>query len=73
MLHIAPPAGGGKQGLIFLDPNERVHQEALLPYFDSAGPQVFLLPCPDFTNFLQTYFLTECNVAFVTDLSDYIL
>jgi hypothetical protein len=73
MLCIAPPMGGGKQGFIFFDPNERVHQEALLAYFNSAGPQVFLLPCLDFTNFLQTHFLTEHNITFVTDLPDYIL
>jgi hypothetical protein len=73
MLHIAPPKGCGKQGFIFLDPNERIHQEALLAYIDSAGHQVFLLSCPDLTNFPQTHFLTEHDVAFVMDLPDYIL
>jgi hypothetical protein len=73
ILCIPPASRGGRQRFIYLDPTERIHQDALLVYFESAGREVFALPCPDFTIFLGAHFLMERDVSFVTNLPAYII
>jgi hypothetical protein len=73
MLRIAPPVEGRHQGFIYLDAHERIHQEPLQAYFDSAGHSIFELPCLDLTSFLRTHFLEERDVTFVTNHPGYIL
>jgi hypothetical protein len=68
MLCISPHSAGGSIGYILLNPSERIHQNALLAYFDSAGRVVHVLPCPNFDNFQQSNFLYPCDVSFLSNL-----
>jgi hypothetical protein len=52
MLCISPQLVGGGFGFIFLDSNECIHQDSLLAYFDSTGQSIYVLPCPNFEEFL---------------------
>ncbi len=68
MLCISPQLAGGFVGYILLKPSKRIHQDAFLAYFDSAGRVVHVLPCPNFDNFLQSNFLCPCDISFLSNL-----
>jgi hypothetical protein len=68
MLRISPQPTGGSIGYILLNPSERIHQDALLTYLNSAGRVVHVLPCPNFDNFLQSNFLCPCDNSFLSNL-----
>ena len=58
---------------IHLAYSEIIHQAAMIAYFDSAGQEVVVIPCPDFEAFLANHLLRTRNVSFLSDLLDYIL
>jgi hypothetical protein len=69
ILSISPAAGYTTFGYIYIAENKRHHQEdAITAYFNSAGREVTVLPCPDFDTFMVDYSLLDCNVSFLTNL-----
>ena len=73
MLRISPAAGSAKFGYIYLSDTERRHEEAITAYFDSAGREVAVLPCPDFEQFIADNNLLYRDLLFVSDLPRYII
>ncbi len=57
VLRISPAAGSATFGYILVAENERHQQDAITAYFDSAGREVTVLPCPYFANFLTEHSL----------------
>jgi hypothetical protein len=58
---------------IHLAYNEIIHRSAVFAYFDSAGREFEVIPCPNFDAFLADHLLRTRNVSFLMDLPDYIL
>jgi hypothetical protein len=61
---------------IWLHPHaeNECHQEnAISAYFENAGREVTVLPCPNFANFLLDHSLQERNVSLIIDLPRYII
>jgi hypothetical protein len=52
MLCVSPDSAGSTFGFIYLEIDERIHQESLLAFFNNVGRTVHVLPCPDFNVFL---------------------
>ena len=73
MLRISPAAGSAKFGYIYLSDTVRRHEEAITAYFDSAGREVAVLPCPDFELFIADNNLFYRDLLFVSDLPRYII
>ena len=73
ILRISPANAGDMAGYIHLSYNEIIHRSAVVAYFDSAGREVEVIPCPDFDAFLADHSLRTRNVSFLLDLPDYIL
>jgi hypothetical protein len=73
ILCISPAQDGGSFGFIHLSSSEIINQAAIIAYFDSAGREVVVLPCPDFEGFLVANLLRTRNVSFICNLPDYIL
>jgi hypothetical protein len=46
---------------------------AIASYFDSAGQEVTVLPCPNFANFFIKHSLQERNISLIIDLPRYII
>ena len=62
-----------KIGYIYLSGTKRCHEEAITAYFDSAGREVAVLPCPDFEQFITDNYLLYRDLLFVSDLPRYII
>ncbi len=73
VLQISPAAGSAMFGYILVAENKHHQQDAITAYFDSAGREVTVLPCPYFANFLTKHSLQECNVSLIMDLPGYII
>ena len=73
ILCILSAQDSGTFGFIHLATREVFNQAALITYFNSAGRDVLVIPCPDFEGFLAANSLCLCNVSFPSDLPDYIL
>jgi hypothetical protein len=73
ILCILPANKGATVGYIHLAYGEIIHQAAVIAYFDSAGQEVVVIPCPNFEAFLAIHLLCTRNVSFLSDLLDYIL
>jgi hypothetical protein len=74
MLCVSPSAGLATFGYVYLADAERRHEDALTAYFDSAGREVTVLPCPNFERFVVVdYNIPLCDVLFVSDLPRYII
>ena len=73
MLRISPAAGSATFGYIYLAEAELHHQDTITAYFDSAGQEVTVLPCPDFDSFLVDISLMYRDMLFITDLPRYII
>ena len=73
ILHILPANEGDTVGYIHLTYGKIIHQAAVIAYFDSAGQEVVVIPCPNFEAFLANYLLCMRNVSFLSNLPDYIL
>jgi hypothetical protein len=73
MLRISPAAGSARFGYIYLAEAELRHQDAITAYFDSAGREVTVLPCPDFDSFLADTSLMYRDVLIITDLPRYVI
>jgi hypothetical protein len=73
ILCISPAQDGGSFGFIHLSSREIINQAAIIAYFDSAGREVVVLPCPDFEGFLVANLLLTRNISFICDHPDYIL
>ena len=73
IIRILPAQESNAFGFIHLATGEVFNQAALIAYFDSAGRDVLVIPCPDFDGFLAANLLSLCNVSFLCDLPDYIL
>ena len=73
MLCISPAAGSATFGYIYLAEAELRHQDAITAYFDSAGQEVTVLPCPDFDSFIADNSLMYRDVLFITDLPRYVI
>jgi hypothetical protein len=73
MLCISLPAEGGQSGFIYLAAQELPDQAAIFTYFDNAGREVSVLPCPDFDGFLTSKSLQMRQVSFVNNLPGYII
>lgn len=68
LLRISPAAGSAKFGYIYLSDTERRHEEAITAYFNSAGREVAVLPCPDFEQFIADNNLLYRDLLFVSNL-----
>jgi hypothetical protein len=74
ILCISLATGSATFGYIYIAENKHGHQEdTITAYFDSAGQEVTILPCPDFDTFMADYSLLDCDVIFVNDLAQYII
>jgi hypothetical protein len=73
MLRISPAAGSATFGYIYLSDTERHHEAAITAYFDSAGREVNVLPCPDFEQFVVNNNLLYPDLLFVSDIPWYII
>ena len=73
VLRISPASGSATFGFILVSENERHLQDAIAAYFDSAGRDITVLPCPNFSTFLIEHSLQERNVSLVSDLPRYII
>ena len=73
ILRISPANAGDMAGYIHLAYNEIIHRSAVVAYFDSAGREVEVIPCPDFDAFFASHSLRTRNVSFLMDLLGYIL
>jgi hypothetical protein len=68
MLRISLAAGSATLGYIYLAETELHHEDTITAYFDSAGREVNVFPCPDFEIFIADNSLMYCDVMFITDL-----
>jgi hypothetical protein len=73
MLRISPAAGFATFGYIYLAEAELRHQDAITAYFDSAGWEVTVFPCPDFDSFITDTILMYRDVLFIINLPRYII
>ena len=73
MLRISPAAGSATFSYIYLAKAKLRHQDAITAYFDSAGQEVTVLPCPDFDSFIADNSLMYRDVLFITDLPRYVI
>jgi hypothetical protein len=73
VLHISPAAGFAIFGYILIAKNERHQEKAISAYFENAGREVTILPCPNFATFLVGHSLQERNVSLIIDLPRYII
>ena len=73
MLRVSPSAGSATFGYVYLADAERRHEDALTAYFDSAGREVTVLPCPNFERFVDAYNIPLHDVLSVSDLPRYII
>jgi hypothetical protein len=68
VLRISPAAGSATFGYILIAVNERSQEDAIVAYFESAGREVAVLPCPNFDTFLIDHSLQERNISLIIDL-----
>jgi hypothetical protein len=73
VLRISPAAGAAIFGYILILENERHQEKAISAYFENAGREVTILPCPNFAKFLVDHSLQERNVSLIIDLPRYII
>jgi hypothetical protein len=73
MLCISPAAGSATFGYIYLSNTKRCHEAAITAYFDSAGHEVDVLPCPDFEQFVADNNLLYRDLLFVSNIPRYII
>jgi hypothetical protein len=73
MLCISPAAGSTTLGYIYLFDTEWHHEAAITAYFDSAGREVAVPPCPDFEQFIADNNLLYHDLLFVSDIPRYII
>jgi hypothetical protein len=73
ILCISPAAGSATFGYILVAENKRHQEGAIAIYYDSAGQEVTVLPCPNFANFLIEHSIQEHNVSLIIDLPCYII
>ena len=73
ILRISPAAGSATFGYIYIADTELRHQDAITAYFDSAGREISVIPCPDFESFIVNNNLMYRDVLFITDLPRYII
>ena len=73
MLCISPAAGSATFSYIYLSGTKRHHEAAITVYFDGAGREVNVLPCPDFEQFVADNNLLYRNLLFVSDIHRYII
>ena len=73
MLRVSPSAGSATFGYIYLTDAERCHKDTLTAYFDSAGREVTVLPCPDFECFVVDNTIPFRDILLVSDLPRYII
>ena len=73
MLRISPATGSATFGYIYLSDTEQRHEAAITAYFDSAGREVDVLPCPDFEQFVADNNLLYRDLLFVSDIPRYII
>jgi hypothetical protein len=73
ILCISPAEGLARFGCIYLATNERPQEEAIMAYFNSAGHEVSIIPCPDFEAFMSDNHLSSRDIVFVTDLPRHVI
>jgi hypothetical protein len=73
ILRISPAAGSATFGYVYMAETEIRHQDAIIAYFDSAGREVAVLPCPDFESFIAANSLMYRDVMFISDLPRYVI
>ena len=73
ILRISLAQDGDAFGCIHLSSGEIINQAAIITYFDNAGREVEVLPCPDFEGFMAANLLRTHTISFLCDLPDYIL
>jgi hypothetical protein len=73
VLCISLAAGSATFGYILIAVNERHLEDAIVAYFESAGREVTVLPCPNFATFLIDHSLQERNISLIIDLPRYII
>ena len=64
ILRISPAAGSATFGYVYIAETELRHQDAITAYFDSAGRDVTVFPCPDFESFIADNNLMYMDVLF---------
>jgi hypothetical protein len=70
---ISPAEGSATIGYIYLATHERSHEEAITAYFDSAGREVSIIPCPDFETFMVDNHLSNRDIVFDMDLPCHVI
>ena len=73
MLRISPASGSATFGYVYVADSEIRHRDAIIAYFDSAGREVVILPCPDFESFIADNGLLYRDVMFISDLPRYVI
>ena len=73
ILRISPAAGSATFGYVYMAETEIRHRDAIIAYFDSAGREVAVLPCPDFESFIAANSLMYRDVMFISDLPRYVI
>jgi hypothetical protein len=73
VLRISPAAGSAIFGYILIAKKEHHQENAISTYFENAGREVMVLPCPNFANFLLGHSLQERNVSLIINLPRYII
>jgi hypothetical protein len=73
MLCISPANGSATFGYIYLSDAKRHHEAAITAYFDSAGREVGVLPCPDFEQFVTNNNLLYRDLLFISNIPRYII
>jgi hypothetical protein len=73
VLFISPTAGSAIFGYILIAKNKGHQEKAISAYFENAGREVTILPCPNFAKFLVDHSLQERNVSLIIDLPRYII
>jgi hypothetical protein len=72
-LRISLSAGSAIFGYILIAKNECHQEKAISAYFENAGREVTILPCPNFAKFLVDHSLQERNASLIIDLLHYII
>ena len=73
MLRISPTADSARFGFIYLAEAELRHQEMITAYFNSAGQERAVVPCPNFKSFIADTSLMYRDVLFITNLPRYLI
>jgi len=73
VLRISPAAGSATFGYVYLAETEIRNQDAITAYFDSAGREVSVIPCPDFESFIAANNLMYQDILFTSDLPRYVI